>query len=92
MADETRSDELSVRCPCCEARLEVDRETGEVLHATPAKSRAADFDAALGEIDEERMRREDDFQRAFRSERSRQDVLAKKFDRARGSAGEDDET
>lgn len=81
--------EMKVQCPLCKGRLEIDADTGAIVHAEPAKSSALDLDAALGDVAGASDRLNEDFERAFESEKSRRDILAKKFERAR--RGIDDE-
>ena len=80
---------FEVACPGCQARLTVDPVTRAVLAHVPAPrpATAESLDAAVGSLRGEQARREARFQEAAQAERSRKDVLARKFaaglDRAR---------
>ncbi|RMG47221.1 MAG: hypothetical protein D6718_04155 [Acidobacteria bacterium] len=90
MPGDPKDDALDVRCPLCRARLSVDRDTGEVLHASPDRAGKRDFDDVLGEVRRAGEKREKDFLRAFKVEKRRRELLEKKFERARQEAADDD--
>lgn len=76
------SDTLSIRCPDCGARLEVDRETGMVLSHQRQPGRSVDLERSqdlLRQQDQERERR---FQQSVAAEKKRDELLAKKFDQS----------
>lgn len=80
---------VDVVCPVCHSRLSVEPITGEVLDAERPHSQRGDFDQALGALSAEEAQREQQFLRAFQSERHRRELLEKKFDSARRKAGAD---
>lgn len=81
------ADRLRLECPCCEAELTVDPDSGEILHAQPKKRDArATFDSAVAELQSGAQRREDAFAKAFRRTRDQNDLLNKKFEEARRRA------
>ena len=72
---------FDVLCPCCHARLKVDPELKAIIdHEVPKTPRKyASVDDALGALkgaDEERERK---FAASIEAERSKKDVLNKKF-------------
>jgi len=73
---------LEVICPCCQAALKVDIETGVVLsHKVPEKPRPIeDIAAAVAGLKGEAAKREEIFQKSFADHQNRQSVMDKKFD------------
>ncbi len=73
---------LEVECPCCQATLKVDIETGAVLsHKVPEKPKPIeDIAAAVANLKGEAAKREEIFQKSFADQKTRQSVLDKKFD------------
>ena len=69
-------------CPCCEAELHIDPETGAVIrfveHEKPPTF--ADLEAAVQRQKGEAGRREDAFLKSVESHKTHHDVLSKKFD------------
>ena len=56
---EQASSRLEVSCPCCEARLTVDRQTGAVISHVEAEqplAGGADFDSLLADLDHQKER------------------------------------
>ena len=76
------NDVIQVACPCCQAALRVDRETGAVLsHRLPEKPPAIDdLGAAARALKGEAAKREEIFQKSFAEQKTRQSVLDKKFE------------
>lgn len=76
------NDVIEVLCPCCQANLRVDGETGVVLsHKMPEKPPAIeDLGVAAKALKGEAARREEMFQKSFAEQKTRQSVLDKKFD------------
>ncbi len=85
------SQPLEVACPCCQAKLRVDRETGAVLsHEEPPKAKTfEDFGDAVKSFQGEASRREQAFQKSLNDHKQQKDVLAKKFDELFKKAKED---
>ncbi|MBP7146677.1 MAG: hypothetical protein KBD01_03965 [Acidobacteria bacterium] len=81
--------ELRVCCPFCKGKLTVHPETGDVIDAERPEGSRKDFEAALGELRTADQKREQDFLRAFSSERKREEVLEQKFEKAREKAAKD---
>lgn len=84
---------LNVTCPCCEAALRVDADTGAVLsHKAKEKPAAfADFSEAVKSYQSEASRREEAFQKSLAEHKVRKEVLAKKFDELFQQAKQDPE-
>jgi hypothetical protein len=73
---------IEVACPCCQAELHVDPETGAVIrhkeHVKPPS--VADFETAVQRMKGEAGSREDKFKKSVEQHKSHHDVLSKKFD------------
>lgn len=82
---------LTIVCPCCEARLVVDGDTGAVLsHQTPNRGPAKSFEEAVSDDQRRRREAEDRFTQAFREHEHRDRILDKKFKEALDRAEKDD--
>lgn len=73
---------LTVACPHCGSKLVVDSVLGAVLdHEPPPKQPAiADLSEAAKGLQEEARKREEKFAEEFAAQKTRSDVLAKKFE------------
>ena len=80
-----------VVCPCCHAKITVDRSTGAILnHVEPPSGPAKTFEQALSEEKKRRGDAEDKFAQAFREHEHREEILDKKFKEAFNKAELDD--
>lgn len=87
---ETRK--LTVSCPECKADLVVDAATGEVLAHRPAKRAPAggkDLDALFADLDKDKARAEDIFEREKAALKDHDRLLEEKFNEALRRAEED---
>jgi hypothetical protein len=67
-------------CPCCSAKLVVDRQLGVVLsHVAPVKPPSVDLDDTARLLREQAEAIEAKFRASVQAERSKEDVLARKF-------------
>jgi hypothetical protein len=81
---------LELSCPCCDTKLVVDGETGDILsEERPKTSDRVSFDAALREQQQSASKRASAFDQAYDRTQRSQDVLAKKFEEARRKAAKD---
>lgn len=81
---------LTVECPCCQTKLVLDRETGEILsQERPKVDTEATFEKAMAEVQEGGQKREDAFSKAFQRTKKLDDLLEKKFEEARKKAADD---
>lgn len=80
MADEKRSD-FEVFCPCCNARLKVDPALRAVIdHEAPKVARKfSSVDDALGALKGADAEREKKFAASIEAEKTKKDVLNRKF-------------
>src|ERR1700733_5404764 len=74
-------DTFAVSCPCCQAKLTVDRELGVVLsHIPPPKPPpSVDLDDTARLLREQAERVEEKFRQSVEAEKIKEDVLARKF-------------
>ena len=85
------SEKYIVICPCCEAKITVDRGTGAILtHEAPPSGPAKTFEQAVSEAQKRREDAEDKFAQAFREHEHREELLDKKFKEAFKKAEKDD--
>jgi hypothetical protein len=87
---ETRK--LTVRCPDCNSDLVVDAATGEVLsHRKPKQAPAGgrDLDSLFQELDRDKAKAEDLFQREVAAMKDRDRLMEEKFREALKRAEED---
>ncbi len=79
------SNDISVACPCCGARLLIDPQMGKVIayEAPPAKpSGAPDLDKAGSLLREQAARREALFRQSTEDEKQKSRLLERKFEEA----------
>lgn len=80
---------VDVTCPCCEALLKVDPETGSVVWADKKKAPAKDFDDLVSRVHSQRSLLDEKFERSVQQNRNSKDLLEKKFEEARRRAALD---
>lgn len=73
---------VEVRCPCCEATLQIDPELKAVISFEEHKKPPAieDIVAAVQKMKGEEARRGEVFQKSFEQQQGHQKVLERKFD------------
>ena len=76
--------EIELECPCCGARLKIDVSLGKVIwHGKPArKTEAPDIDHSARLLEREKARREAMFRKSAEDEKSKAQLLEKKFQEA----------
>jgi hypothetical protein len=71
---------FQVDCPCCKAKLTIDRDLGVVLsHAAHKAPPSIDFDDTSRLLREQAEAVEAKFLKSVEAEKSKEDVLARKF-------------
>jgi len=79
MADTSR---FTIICPCCEAKLSIDSQTGALLaHEEKAKPLAS-FDEMVKGLDKQKQFREQIFAQELNSMKDRDRILEEKFQEA----------
>jgi hypothetical protein len=77
---------LDVTCPCCEALLKVDPETGSVVWADRKKAPPKDFDDLVERVGRQKSVLDEKFARSVRATKHKGELLDKKFEEARRRA------
>ena len=73
---------FTIICPCCEATLQVDAQTGAIIsHEEKAKG-AFSFDNRMQEMEKEKELRNQLFQQELSSHKDRDRILEEKFKEA----------
>lgn len=77
-------EELEVTCPCCGARLKIDKGLGRVIsHEVPPKHyRSPDLGRAGDLLEKQAERREAHFRESAAEQKIKSDLLARKFEEA----------
>lgn len=75
--------EFDATCPCCGATLVIDRNLGRVVsHEEPVRGDRPELSDAQRILADEAARREAIFNQSVAAERTRGDVLSKRFEEA----------
>ena len=77
-----KTENLTVRCPCCEAVLTVQATSGEVLFTEKPKKKGVSFEDALQQVHRDKETADDRFRDAFAKEESRMKTVEEKFQEA----------
>ncbi len=80
---------IDVTCPCCEAQLKVDPETGAVVWTDKKKAPPKDFDDLVSRVGQSRSVIDEKFARSVQQTRRSSEILEKKFEEARKRAEAD---
>ena len=80
---------LDVTCPCCEALLKLDPETGTIIWADKKKAPAKDFDDLVSRVEAQRSGLDAKFARSVQQTKRAGEMLDKKFEEARRRALDD---
>jgi hypothetical protein len=83
--------DFTIICPCCEAKIIVDRITGAILaHEPPPEGPAKTLEEAMSDVKKHKAEVEDKFAQAVREHENREELLDKKFKEAFKRAEKDD--
>ncbi len=80
---------LDVTCPCCQAELKIDPETGTVVWADAKKAAPKDFDDLVSRVHSQRSKLDEKFARSVQQTRNQSSILDKKFEEAKKRAEAD---
>ncbi len=85
MSDSTSSERWSLQCPCCQAMLTIDRDTGAILHTEPFKTTDApeSLSSAVEALKAQKQARRERVRQRTEEEKHRKEILAKKVEEAR---------
>src|SRR5256885_9073727 len=86
MVDKTR---FTLICPCCEATMTVDAQTGAIISHEEKAKQSASFDEMLKGLDKQKQMREQLFQQELTSQKDRERLLEEKFREALKRADKD---
>src|ERR1044072_2808674 len=75
-------EKFSIICPCCEANLTIDAQTGAVLAHEEKKKAFGSFEDLRGELDKQKELREQLFAQEMSSQKDRERLLEEKFKEA----------
>ena len=75
-------DKFSVICPCCEATLTIDAQTGALLSHDEKKKIHGSFEDLAGELSKKKELREQLFAQEMSSMKDRERLLEEKFQEA----------
>ena len=86
MTDHAR---FTIICPCCEATITVDAQTGAIISHEEKTKPVASFDEMLKGLDKQKQQREQIFQQELGSHKDRERLLEEKFREAMKRAEKD---
>jgi len=84
-------EKISIICPCCEATITIDGQTGAVLAHEEKKKVHGSFEELAGELDKQKQLREQLFQQEMSSQKDRERLLEEKFKEALKRANSSDD-
>ena len=70
---------FTIICPCCEAAINVDAQTGAIISHEEKSKPVASFDEMLKGLDKQKQQREQIFQQELGSMKDRERLLEEKF-------------
>ena len=79
MADTSR---FTIICPCCEATLKIDANTGAILSHEEKQKPLASFEGLVKDLDKQKQTREQIFAQEMSSMKDRERLLEEKFKEA----------
>jgi hypothetical protein len=83
------SSRFTIICPCCEANLTVDAQTGAILSHEEKARPVASFDEMVKGLDKQKQMREQIFAQELSSMKDRDRILEEKFQEAMKRAEKD---
>lgn len=86
MAESSR---FTIICPCCEATLTVDAQTGVIISHEEKVKPLASFDEMVKGLDKQKQMREQIFAQELSSMKDRDRILEEKFQEAKKRAEKD---
>ena len=86
MADSSR---FTIICPCCEANMTIDAQTGAIISHQEKAKPLASFDEMVKGLDKQKQVREQIFAQELSSMKNRDRILEEKFQEAMKRAEKD---
>lgn len=75
-------EKFTIICPCCEATLTIDAQTGAILAHEEKAKKLGSFEDLKGELEKQKAARENIFAQEMSSQKDRQRILEEKFQEA----------
>jgi hypothetical protein len=75
-------EKFSIICPCCEAALTIDAQTGAILAHQEKAKKLGSFEDLKSNLDKQKELRENLFAQEMSSQKDRQRILEEKFQEA----------
>lgn len=85
-------EKFNIICPCCEATLTIDAQTGALLAHEEKKKILGSFEDLKGDLSKQKELRDQLFAQEMSSMKDRERLLEEKFQEALKRAGPDDGT
>jgi uncharacterized Zn finger protein (UPF0148 family) len=85
----TNNSRFTIICPCCEASLSVDSQTGSIISHEEKSRPHASFDEMVKGLDKQKQAREQIFAQELNSMKDRDRILEEKFQEAMKRAEKD---
>lgn len=85
-------EKFSVICPCCEATLTIDAQTGAILAHEEKEKKLGSFEDLKNNLDKQKELREQLFAQEMSSVKDRERLLEEKFQEALKRADKDKDT
>src|SRR5213080_5471598 len=85
----SKSERFTIVCPCCEATLNVDAETGALVSHEEKTKPLGSFEDMVKDLDKQKETREQIFAQQMSSHKDRERLLAEKFEEAKKKAAGD---
>lgn len=82
-------EKFTVNCPCCEAQLTIDAQTGAVLGHQEKNKKLSSFEELQLDLEKQKEARENLFAQEMSSQKDRERLLEEKFKEAMKRAGDD---
>ncbi len=80
---------ISIICPCCEAVLTIDGQTGAIISHEEKKKTLGSFEDLQSDLNKKKELREQIFSQEQQAQKDRQRILQEKFDEAFKKADKD---
>lgn len=82
-------EKFTVICPCCEAVLKIDAQTGAILAHEEKTKKLGSFEDLKSDLEKKRESRESLFAQEQQAQKDRERLLEEKFKEAMKRAGDD---
>lgn len=82
-------EKFTVICPCCEANITIDAQTGAILAHEEKAKKLGSFEDLKVQLDKQKEARENIFAQETRAQKDRERLLEEKFKEAMKRAGDD---